>query len=78
MRGAPAARLREENSFTKMRCCICYSEKEELSCEFIECASGHATCADCFNEHVKVETAKAAGCVSFSSASEKERKRDGS
>ena len=65
MRGAPAARLREENSFTKMRCCICYSEKEELSCEFIECASGHATCADCFNEHVKVETAKAAGYVSF-------------
>jgi len=47
-----------------MRCCVCYSDEKELgNCEVIECASGHATCAECFNEHVKVETAKGAGYV---------------
>jgi hypothetical protein len=46
----------------RMRCCVCYSDETELGdCEVIECASGHVTCAECFNEHVKVETAKGAG-----------------
>ena len=49
-----------------MRCCVCYSDETELGeCEVIECASGHVTCAECFNEHVKVETAKGAGYVRF-------------
>jgi len=55
-----------------MRCCVCYSDEKELgNCEVIECASGHATCAECFNEHVKVETAKGAGYVMLFVAREK-------
>ena len=60
-----------------MRCCVCYSDEKELgNCEVIECASGHATCAECFNEHVKVETAKGAGYVLYMLASRGEEEEE--
>ena len=59
-----------------MRCCVCYSDEKELgNCEVIECASGHATCAECFNEHVKVETAKGAGYVLYARVERRRRRR---
>ena len=58
--------LKKKKRGKNMRCCVCYSDETELGdCEVIECASGHVTCAECFNEHVKVETAKGAGYVRF-------------
>ena len=64
-------KIREE-----MRCCVCYSDEKELgNCEVIECASGHATCAECFNEHVKVETAKGAGYVLYARVERRRRRR---
>lgn len=59
-----------------MRCCVCYSDEKELgNCEVIECASGHATCAECFNVHVKVETAKGAGYVLYARVERKRKRR---
>ena len=46
------------------RCCCCYTSKSELvseNCDLIECSHGHATCDDCFDQQVKVETQKAQG-----------------